>query len=265
MHSRAVRRLAMPFRGFLALALVAFVATAWPLFAQAQVARMPDNAKPKSYGGGWECLRGFRQDGDGCVAIVLPDNAYATNRTYGAGWECLHGFREVGGTMCVKVDVPEGGYLDPSGTSWRCHRGYMRVDDLCEQIILPPNSYLADGSFGSVWLCDRGFEVDGETCAPIAVPENAFLNGDGFGKPWTCERGFVEWSGGCEAVIVPENAYFDESNYGPGWKCNRGFVRSGDSCNEIDIPENAHLDRSGNRWECHRNYQRTRGRCVQNN
>ena len=53
---------------------------------------MPANAQPKSYGEGWECDRGYRRGGDVCLAIVVPENAYATNRTYGAGWECLHGF-----------------------------------------------------------------------------------------------------------------------------------------------------------------------------
>jgi hypothetical protein len=39
---------------------------------------------------------------------------------------------------------------------------------------------------------------------------------------------------------------------------------SDDGCTEIDLPDNAHLDRSGNRWECHKNFQRSQGRCVLN-
>ena len=72
---------------------------------------------------------------------------------------------------CLEVIVPDGGYLDPSGNSWSCHRGYMKVDDICLEIVLPPNPYLADNSFGSVWLYDWGFEVDGEICTAIAVTE----------------------------------------------------------------------------------------------
>ncbi|MEO0916223.1 MAG: hypothetical protein AAFY31_04465 [Pseudomonadota bacterium] len=105
---------------------------------------MPANAQPKSYGDGWECVRGFRQDGDACLAIIVPENAYATNRTYGSGWACLHGFQEVDNASCREVMVPDGGYLDPSGNSWSCLRGYMKVDDICLEIVLPPNAYLAD-------------------------------------------------------------------------------------------------------------------------
>jgi hypothetical protein len=30
----------------------------------------------------------------------------------------------------------------------------------------------------------------------------------------------------------------------------------------IVIPDNAHLDRSGNGWECDRNFQETKDQCV---
>ena len=65
--------------------------------------------------------------------------------------------------------------------------------------------------------------------------------------------------------MIPANAYFDDASYGTGWKCDRGYAASGETCEFIIVPENAHLDRSGNRWECNRNFQKSKGRCVLNN
>lgn len=119
---------------------------------------MPANAQPRSFGGGWECLRSYRRDGDECTAVIVPENAYATNRTYGNGWECSHGFLQVGDATCLEVVVPDGGYLDPSGRSWSCLREFNEVGDLCLEIILPENAYLVNNSYGSAWRCDRGYE-----------------------------------------------------------------------------------------------------------
>lgn len=246
------------------MAVVAGMIASFAFPAFAQDALVPANATAKSYGEGWECDRGYRRDDDACLAIIVPQNAYATNRTYGKGWECLHGFQEVDDATCFEVLVPEGGYLDPSGQRWRCLRGYIKVDDICLEVVVPDNAYLSADSYGAAWLCNRGYQDEGQTCAAIAVPENAFLNGSEYGQPWTCERGYFERDDTCEAVVVPENAYFDDASYGPGWQCNRGFAESDDGCTEIDLPDNAHLDRSGNRWECHRNFQRSRGQCVLN-
>ena len=69
----------------LAALLLAF---ALPSFAQSATAPMPENAHPKSYGDGWECDVSYRIEGDLCVAIVVPQHGYATNRTYGKGWYC---------------------------------------------------------------------------------------------------------------------------------------------------------------------------------
>ena len=65
--------------------------------------------------------------------------------------------------------------------------------------------------------------------------------------------------------MIPANAYFDDASYGTGWKCDRGYAASGETCEFIIVPENAHLDRSGNRWECNRNFQKSKGRSVLNN
>lgn len=253
-------------RAFSRLAVLAglIASLAFPAFAQDVRAPMPAHAQPKSYGEGWECDRGYRRETDKCLAVIVPENAFATNRTYGAGWECLHGFREVEDAVCIKVVVPDGGYLDPSGKSWSCLRGYTEIEGLCAQVVLPSNAYLSDEVYGSDWLCERGYEVKGDTCAAIAVPQNAFLNDKKHGQPWTCARGYFESKARCETIAVPENAFLDDASYGPGWTCERGFAAFGDGCTVIDLPDNAHLDRSGTRWECHDNFQRSQGRCVLN-
>lgn len=244
---------------------IAVILLALPAFSQTATQSMPENASAKSYGDGWECDIGFRLNGDACIAVVVPQNAYDTNRSYGSGWECLYGFRKTDDAACVAVDVPEGGYLDPSGERWRCLRGYIKVDDTCQEVMVPENAYLVDVASGSAWTCERGFEATGDQCIPIAVPANAYLNGSRYGQPWTCERGFFEQAGLCEAVVIPENAYFDDTTYGEEWTCERGYAAAGQTCEVITLPENAHLDRSGNRWECNKNFQKSKGQCVLKN
>lgn len=244
--------------------LAGLLTAAVPSYAQTKPEDIPKNAQPKGYIDGWECNGGFRQSGDECIAVVVPQNAYATNRTYGEGWECLHGFRQVDDISCTKIVVPQGGFLDPSGDSWSCLRGFTELNSACLKIVLPANAYLTNNSFGSLWQCERGYQKLGEICAEIALPANAFLNESRYGQPWTCERGFRDKGTFCEAVIVPANAFFDDATYGPGWKCDRGFAPSETECLEIELPDNAHFDRSGNRWECHRSYQRFEERCILN-
>lgn len=231
---------------------------ALPAFAQF----IPDNARAKTFGKGWECNAGFRPSEGRCDEIVLPQNAYATNRTYGRGWECHHGFRVFDKIDCRAVFVPDGGFLDSTGERWRCTRGFAKVNETCQKIVLPANAYLSDTSRGSAWTCGRGFEVKDDGCAEIAVPGNAFLNSTGYGQAWTCERGFFEQDGRCDPVVVPKNAFFNDATYGTGWKCERGYAVSDQTCREIELPDNAHLDRSGNRWVCNRNFQKSKGQCV---
>ena len=231
---------------------------ALPAFAQS----MPENAKSKTYGDGWECIVGYRIIEESCVAIEVPQNAYATRRTFGHGWKCYHGFREIDGTACLAVEVPDGGYLDSSGERWNCLRGYAKLEDSCREIVLPENAFLVDNSDGSKWACGRGFEIKGDNCTAIAVPDNAFLNSSGYGRPWTCERGFFAQDGLCQAVAVPANAFLDDATYGKGWTCERGYVALDDACSLINVPEYGHLDRSGRRWECNRNFQKSKGQCV---
>ncbi len=203
-----------------------------PAFAETTVGSVPENAHKSSYGDGWECDRSYRAAGSTCIAVVVPQNAYPTHRNYGSGWECLHGFIEVKGASCAKVLVPDGGYLAPSGRRWNCLRGYRKIDDICQKIILPPDAFLTDRSNGPGWMCRRGFQAKGDTCVVIEVPENAYLKASAFG---------------------------------PQWKCERGFAVSRNRCIEIVLPDNAHLARTGNRWECNKNFQHKNGRCVLNN
>ncbi|WP_223428432.1 hypothetical protein [Tateyamaria pelophila] len=238
---------------------------AMPAVAQSTATPMPENASAKSYGDGWECDIGYRLRGDACDAVVVPQNAYETNRTYGSGWECLRGFRQSGQTDCVTIAVPADAFLDPSGRRWHCKRGFLKVDDTCQKVFVPANAYLVDTTFGSAWECGRGFTAADDICVAIAVPANAYLNTSSYGRAWTCSRGYIERGGLCEAVAFPANAYFDDATYGKGWKCERGYAANGVNSEAIVIPTNAHLDRSGNRWECDRNFQKSKGLCVLDN
>lgn len=203
-----------------------------PVFSESPAASAPENAHWKRYSDGWECDPSFRADGDMCIAVAVPQNAYPTNRTYGSGWECLHGFVEAGGVSCAEVVVPEGGYLDLSGRRWNCLRGFRKIDGSCQKIVLPEHSYLTGNTHGPAWRCTHGFEAKGETCVAIVIPEHAFLNTSTLGRRWTCER---------------------------------GYAASGDHCSRLDPPPNAHIDRTGNGWACNKNFQRKMDRCILNN
>jgi len=244
------------------LTIACLISVTTQSFAQSPNTLIPDNAHAKSYGEGWECDSSFRILADQCAEIVLPENAYLTNRTYGAGWECLHGFKEVEGTSCDVVFVPTNGYLDQSGSRWGCLRGFRKSGDVCGPIAVPDHAYLADDAYGADWTCDRGYEKSLEECIVIVVPENAYLNAASYGLPWSCERGYIEQGNTCEAIVVPVNAYLDDPSYGPGWKCERGYFAKDSTCSAIVLPENAHLDRSGNRWECDRNFRNSKGKCA---
>ena len=62
--------------------------------AQDDAAGVPLNAHMKSHRGGWDCDRGFRQSGSGCVALVLPANAHIGYS--GNDWTCNRGYRRRG-------------------------------------------------------------------------------------------------------------------------------------------------------------------------
>ena len=53
---------------------------------------IPKNAKINYLGNGWECEYGYRQSGNGCLAVELPKNAKINY--LGNGWECEYGYRQ---------------------------------------------------------------------------------------------------------------------------------------------------------------------------
>jgi len=231
-------------------------------FAQDHSGPPPENAHNRSFGGGWDCDDGYRQEDGACIAVVVPEDAFATERTYGKGWECRHGFKEADGATCREVVVPPNAYLTSTGEDWACDRGYRRIRNRCEVIESPENSFLSDDTYGSGWECDRGFSEEAGGCVTINVPENAYLTNKRYGPPWACDRGFVEKDGRCEPIVVPDNAFLVVGEYGPGWRCERGYEQNGTKCTLIVLPENAHIDRSGNRWDCNRGFRMLGGQCV---
>lgn len=235
---------------------------AFPVLAQDGTGAVPQNAEVRSYGGGWDCILGYRVEGVKCVPIDFPENAYATGRSYGSGWECKRGFVDVGRASCKAIPLPDNAFLRSSGYDWQCDRGYRRERETCVPIVLPDNAYLSDDTSGSGWTCERGFTASSGTCIPIAVPENGYLTNADYGDEWACERGFFEIDGRCDPIALPANAFLDTASYGPGWRCERGFEAVEGACAEIDIPPNAHLDRSGNRWRCDRGFHLSDGECA---
>jgi len=111
----------------------------------------------------------------------------------------------------------------------------------------------------SAWVS----QTDEPACVAIEVPEGGFL--DPLGERWRCLRGLIKVDDTCQEIVLPANAYFNDATCGTGWKCERGYKASGEACEFINVPENAHLDRSGNRWECNKNFQKSKGLCVLNN
>ena len=84
---------------------------------------VPKNATARTYGGGWECNRGFQEADGTCIAIRVPANAYASGSSYGRGWECGRGYEEVD-KRCVAVTIPPNAFLSSFGDKWECNRGY---------------------------------------------------------------------------------------------------------------------------------------------
>lgn len=49
---------------------------AFPVLAQDGTGPMPENAQPRSYGGGWVCDIGYRVEGAECLPLDIPEHAY---------------------------------------------------------------------------------------------------------------------------------------------------------------------------------------------
>ena len=81
-------------------------------------------------------------------AAAMPEHARASR--FGGGWECVRGFREHE-HECVHIVVPPNGYLNSFGSDWQCNRGYSKHEQECVQIKLPENAYIDDSESGSGW------------------------------------------------------------------------------------------------------------------
>ncbi len=171
------------------------MALALPVLAQDGTGPVPQNAETRSFGGGWDCDVGYRVEGVECLAIDVPENAYATERSYGTGWACRRGYQVAGGTSCEPIPVPENAFLSESTNGWHCERGYRRERDACIVIVLPDHAYLAVDTTGSGWRCERGYEAQGNACLEINLPQNAHL--DRTGNGWRCDRNFQLSGGSC--------------------------------------------------------------------
>ena len=178
-------------------------------FAQDGTGLPPENAQNRTYGAGWDCNIGYREDDGSCAALDLPENAYATGRSYGTGWACRRGFVETAGGICAEIFVPENAFLRSSGYGWECERGYREERDTCVAIEVPDHAYLTNDNSGAGWACNRGFVEEAGACIAIAIPENGYLTNARHGAAWACERGFVETEDRCDPISVPANAFLD--------------------------------------------------------
>lgn len=178
------------------VALVLALATGAPtsVIAKDEAVPMPNNAQAKSYGDGWECIRGFRESKGHCTKINVPSNAYPTRSSYGRSWACRRGFK-LQNEACVAIKVPVHGYLASYGDKWKCNRGYVAVDDDCVVVKVPANAHLSDDSYGPGWKCRRGFAAIKKVCVAIILPANAHLNSSG--TSWECDRSYEQKQGKC--------------------------------------------------------------------
>ena len=171
------------------------IATSKAVNAQEMSVKLPANASANKYGTGWFCDPGYREQDGECKAIVIPPNAYATNKSYGRGWEC--------------------------------NRGYLLTNGACVRIEVPPNAYL-DMTSGRRWRCERGYRARAQECVAINVPKNGFLSGNSYDAGWKCKRGYAAIDGDCVALQLPENAHIDYS--GNDWSCDPPYIKRNDGC-----------------------------------
>jgi hypothetical protein len=76
---------------YLLITLMVFAGSAGIARAQSAASTIPANASENTYGSGWRCDTGFRKNDGGCVAVIVPANAFLTDSSYGSGWKCTHG------------------------------------------------------------------------------------------------------------------------------------------------------------------------------
>ena len=155
--------------------------------------QLPPHAKWQPWGSGWECQRGYRQEGERCIEVDVPPHAFLDS--FGHDWECERSYRRKG-ERCVPVQVPEHAHLDITGHDWECQRGYRRAGQRCIEVDVPPHAFL--DSFGHDWECERGYRREGEHCVPVQVPEHAYLAYSGHG--WACNDGYQRVDQTCEPL-----------------------------------------------------------------
>lgn len=124
--------------------------------------KMPEHAKLNYFGDGWECKRGFHQTGADCTRVILP--AHAKLDYFGNSWECVRGY-QARGAECIAVDIPKNGKLDYFGNNWECKKGFRAVRGGCETVELPKNAQL--NYFGNDWECKRGYRRQGYDCVSV--------------------------------------------------------------------------------------------------
>jgi hypothetical protein len=189
---------------------------------------MPENAKPNSFGSGWECVSGYRQASNACVKVDIPANAKLNY--LGNGWECVSGYRQASNT-CVKVDIPANAKLNYLGNGWDCVSGYRQASNACVKVDIPANAKL--NYLGNGWDCVNGYRQVSNACVKVDIPANAKLNY--LGNGWDCVNGYRQVSNACVKVDIPANA---KLNYlGNGWECTRGFKISSNSCIAMSAEE----------------------------
>jgi hypothetical protein len=242
----------------LCLSLGALLSVACGVLTPALAGVIPDNARASEFGGGWDCVWGYRRVGESCAAVRAPVDGYIESS--GTRWECKRGFAKVEQQRCVKIKLPANAHLSDSwlDRNWQCDRGYHVVGEVCATTTVPSNAYLTDSSFGRQWECERGFHVVGERCAAVKIPPNGYLATAG--DDWKCERGFFKQGESCLAVAVPANAYLDTG--GDAWLCEHGFQRVASACVQLNIPPNGYVDYTGNAWRCIDGFHRQKDACV---
>ncbi len=176
----------------IAVAMSVLGAAAWA--AEIATQQVPENARAKGYGSGWECSHGYRATNGTCEVVQVPANAYPTRSTFGAVWKCKRGYVQENET-CAPINIPEHGYLGADGDEISCNRGYLKVEEDCVAVQVPANGYLWNDTYGRGWACERGFLASNKSCEPIEVPKNAHL--DFFGIGWVCDPSYRLEQGQC--------------------------------------------------------------------
>lgn len=189
----------------------------------------------------------------------VPENARASKYNFGAKWFCNRGYKRLN-NQCDKILIPENAKLKTSGNEWECLIGFRKVGDGCSETIAPANATVSRFSFGPAWTCIRGYKRAGDVCEKVIIPENAKLNSGG--RAWECLAGFRKSGQSCLMTIAPENASVNKYNFGPAWTCNRGFKRVSEQCQELAVPQNAKLDLSGKDWVCNVDFRKQVDECI---